>query len=408
MTSNEPGGKMSRKNKKQQQQQDESEVPELTKEETQIARYLRLNCPNKQGNLVGMKVDFFIGNKLVDCLMESKWGPGTLNPQTSKRNDTQPLLVSRQACIAFMQRLMNKQLFFRAIKIYKEQGTTTTTQDSKSKSDSNSESTPNNLRKRKEKKEQNTIMTETPVASSSSNTDEQQKQQQKKKFKLETHEEQKFLDSNEPYVWVYDPTSMKTYIIGGLLILGAIGICLFPLWPSSVREGVYYLSLAGASFLGAILGLVVIKYILFAVIWIVTLGNTQFWLFPNLTEDVGFFESFVPVYKIKYGSASSKTDSNLSSKKTSDSGVKLSNQDETSTNTNETEAATNQLETINDNLDLNPICKEISKSTIEVCKGTTPKPSPSVSNRLKKKDSIINDEDGFELLDDDDLIKEDK
>jgi translocation protein SEC62 len=402
MTSNEPGGKMSRKNKKQQQQQDESEVPELTKEETQIARYLRLNCPNKQGNLVGMKVDFFIGNKLVDCLMESKWGPGTLNPQTSKRNDTQPLLVSRVACIAFMQRLMNKQLFFRAIKIYKEQATT---QDSKSKSDSNSESTPNNLRKRKEKKEQTTTMTETPVASSSSNTDEQQKQQ-KKKFKLETHEEQKFLDSNEPYVWVYDPTSMKTYIIGGLLILGAIGICLFPLWPSSVREGVYYLSLAGASFLGAILGLVVIKYILFAFIWIATLGNTQFWLFPNLTEDVGFFESFVPVYKIKCGSASSKTDSNISSNKTSDSGVKLSNQDETSTN--ETEAATNQLETINDNLDLNPICKEISKSTIEVCKGTTPKPSPSVSNRLKKKDSIINDEDGFELLDDDDLIKEDK
>lgn len=403
---NDSGGKLSKKNKKQQQQNEESEVPELTKEETAIARYLRLSCPNKQGNLVGMKVDFFLGNKLVDCLMESKWGPGTLNPQTSKKNDAQPMLASRQACISFMQRLMNKQLFYRAVKIYKE------TNEKSSKDGQASDSTPNLRKRNKEKKENQPSATPVPDTATPSSSEQQQQQQQKKKFKLEMHEEQKFLDTNDPFVWVYDPTSTKTYIIGSLLILGAIGICLFPLWPSQVREGVYYLSLAGASFLGLILSLAVLKYILFALIWLVTLGKIQFWLFPNLTEDVGFFESFVPAYNCKVASAATSSSSSSSSSSPSasaqpvstinstDSKI-ISNTDENSqtllAESNQEEAKsceTNPDECIGNE----PILKEISKSTLEICKGITPKGSPSVGNKLKKKDSITNDEDGFELL----------
>ena len=398
---NDSGGKLNKKNKKQQQNE-ESEVPELTKEEAAIARYLRLSCPNKQGNLVGMKVDFFLGNKLVDCLMESKWGPGTLIPQTSKKNDAQPILASRQACISFMQRLMNKQLFYRAVKIYKE------TSEKSSKDGQVSESTPN-LRKRKEKKENQPSVTPVPGAATPTSSDQQQQQQQKKKFKLEMHEEQKFLDINDPYVWVYDPTSTKTYIIGSLLILGAIGICMFPLWPSQVREGVYYLSLAGASFLGVILGLAVLKYILYALIWLVTFGKIQFWLFPNLTEDVGFFESFVPVYNLKVDSAPSASAQPVSTNNLTDS-EKKSNTDEkiplnVESNQEETKSCESNLDECNVN---EPILKEISKSTLEICKGITPKGSPSVTNKLKKKESITNDEDGFELLDDDDLDKEEK
>lgn len=391
MTSNE-SSKVSRKNKKAHQQNDESEVPELTKEEATIARFLRLNCPNKQGNLVGMKVDFFIANKLVDCLMESKWGPGTLNPQTSKKSETQPLLASRQACIAFMQRLMNKQLFYHAMKIYKEQQV-----EPKSSKDSNTETTPNVRKRNKEKKEnQQSQSTSTPQPSTSLT----EQQQQKKKFKLQMHDEQKFFDANEPYVWVYDPTSTKTYIIGSLLILGAIGICLFPLWPSQVREGVYYLSLAGASFLGAILGLAAFKYVLFAAIYIVTMGKIQFWLFPNLTEDVGFFESFVPVYTCKCGT---DTQPKLEDSKKVDT-------DDVKEDTPEPNSNDSTKETIETTTTLNPMTRDISKSTIEICKTTeTPKGSPCVSlTKMKKKDSIVNDEDGFELLDDDDLIKEEK
>lgn len=120
------------------------------------------------------------------------------------------------------------------------------------------------------------------------------------------HDDQKFVDANEPFVWNYDPISTKNYIIGALLIIGAIAICCFPLWPLFIREGVYYLSLAGCGFLGGIIGLAVIKYILYAVIYILTVGKVELWIFPNLTEDVGFFESFLPVYTLKTNSPSSE------------------------------------------------------------------------------------------------------
>lgn len=124
------------------------------------------------------------------------------------------------------------------------------------------------------------------------------------------HEDQRFIDDNEPYVWYYDPTSTTSSIIGGLLILGSIGICCFPLWPSIVREGVYYLSLSGCGFLGSIIGLAVIKYIIFAILYVITLGAVELWIFPNLTEDVGFVESFLPIYSLKMsGKESNKIES---------------------------------------------------------------------------------------------------
>ena len=44
-----------------------------------------------------------------------------------------------------------------------------------------------------------------------------------------------------------------------LSVLGAIAVCLFPLWPPEVRLGIYYLSLAAAGFVGFILSLCVGK-----------------------------------------------------------------------------------------------------------------------------------------------------
>lgn len=283
MTTNE-SSKMSRKSRKQQQMSDENEVPELTKEEKQIAQYLRLNCPTKQGNLSGVKVDFFISSKLVDCLMESKWGPGTLEPkQPVPENAKQPLLETRQSCIKYIQRLMLKQLFFRVVKVYKESPS-----DNKSSTD-----TPVNLRKRKQANKDDQSQSAQSSPTNDQSPEKKAESQPKRKFKLEMHEEQKFIDGNEPYFWVFETTSAKTYVIGALLILGAIAVCCFPLWPSSVREGVYYVSLAGCAFLGGIIALALFKYVLYAVVWVVTMGSVHFWLFPNLTEDVGDRKSVV-------------------------------------------------------------------------------------------------------------------
>lgn len=118
----------------------ETEVPKLTKEENQVARYLRLKCPNRQANLNGIKVDYFIGSKLIDCLMESKFGPGTIDPpkDTPSEEKRQPLLIDRHSCFKYMQKLMQKQLFTRAVKLYKDQLTDV-------------DGTPTSLRKRKTK-----------------------------------------------------------------------------------------------------------------------------------------------------------------------------------------------------------------------------------------------------------------
>ena len=39
-----------------------------------------------------------------------------------------------------------------------------------------------------------------------------------------------------------------------------------------------------------------VRYVFFAIVWVCTWGKHHFWLLPNLTEECGFFESFVPLY----------------------------------------------------------------------------------------------------------------
>lgn len=377
---------------KKNQKNDEDDVPKLTKEETAIAKFLRLNCPNRQGNLVGMKVNFFIGNKLVDCLMESKWGPGTKEPtsSTSKAKETKKdsiSFASRQACVNFMQRLMNKQLFYRAVKIYKEETTVTTTSKLEIQDSSNEphKSTPD-LRKRNKE-------SSTPGGANNTPATATTQKESKKKFKLEMHEEHKFLDANEPFVWIYDPTSTLTYIIGLLLIFGSIGICLFPLWPSQVREGVYYLSLAGATFLGAILAIALLKYVIFGLIWACTFGKVQFWLFPNLTEDVGFLESFAPLYVFGSGKVVKKS---ITAAKQPDESVKDVVDTIAEDYTQISNKSTPVVIASNKNRSTS---EELSKSTLMINSMVSDSPLYLKSKRNSK------DDDEFELLDNEDLTK---
>lgn len=43
-----------------------------------------------------------------------------------------------------------------------------------------------------------------------------------------------------------------------------------------------------------------VRYVFFAIVWVCTWGKHHFWLLPNLTEECGFFESFVPLYTHEY------------------------------------------------------------------------------------------------------------
>merc|ERR1740122_541011 len=131
----------------------------------------------------------------------------------------------------------------------------------------------------------------------------------KRKIRLDMHLEQMFLDSKDAYVWIYDPTPWYYWVGGGAIVLITIAVCLFPLWPPWMRLGVHYLSIAAAGFLVFIIALGVVKYIIFALLFALSAGKLRFWIFPNLTEDVGFFESFWPVYVYTYDKPKKAKDS---------------------------------------------------------------------------------------------------
>lgn len=64
---------------------------------------------------------------------------------------------------------------------------------------------------------------------------EKDKEKKKRKIRLDMHGDQVFVDGPEAYVWIYDPIPMHYWLFGALLVVGAIVVCLFPLWPPSIR-----------------------------------------------------------------------------------------------------------------------------------------------------------------------------
>lgn len=85
------------------------------------------------------------------------------------------------------------------------------------------------------------------------------------------------------------------------------------------RKGVYYLSIAGAGFLCLIIALAIIRFVFFCLLWCLTMGRHHFWLLPNLTEDVGFFASFWPLYHYEYKGVEIKEPKTKKKKKDKDS-----------------------------------------------------------------------------------------
>jgi len=96
------------------------------------------------------------------------------------------------------------------------------------------------------------------------------------------------------YIWLYDGPRWKNKVYAGLALVLVMAIVLFPLWPLVMRQGVWYLSVAAMGLLGLFFAMAIFRLILFCItLFAVPPG---LWLFPNLFEDVGFFDSFKPVW----------------------------------------------------------------------------------------------------------------
>ncbi|XP_045609956.1 translocation protein SEC62 isoform X2 [Procambarus clarkii] len=286
-----------------------------TKQEYAVATYLKKNCPTKKTKFLNHQVNYFYANKAVDTLLDSPWATGK-----------DILFTDRQSVVDYCNKLLKQKFFHRAKKIPITDKDLKPKDLKKKKEKEREEKKKKEIEKKKEKEEKKgkddekkeneeeaAAEEESKQDGSSADKDEkdvkekdeekEKKKKKKSKIKLDMHLEQVFVDGGDAYVWMYDPIPFWYYIAGSLCLFGAIAVCLFPLWPPSVRKGVYYLSVAAAGFLGVILGLAVLRFIVFVIIWVLTMGIHHLWLLPNLTEDVGFFASFWPLYHYEYRGA---------------------------------------------------------------------------------------------------------
>jgi translocation protein SEC62 len=109
--------------------------------------------------------------------------------------------------------------------------------------------------------------------------------------KIEQHQ-----DANDDnyYIWLYEGSQwkQKLYAVGALLLV--IAVVLFPLWPLFLRQGVWYLSMGMLGLVGLFFAMAIVRLILFIIT--IFAAPPGLWLYPNLFEDVGFFDSFRPVW----------------------------------------------------------------------------------------------------------------
>lgn len=100
---------------------------------------------------------------------------------------------------------------------------------------------------------------------------------------------------DEGYYVLFYQGSQVTSLLASFSLIGiVIAGVMFPLWPNFMREGAWYVSVAVLAFLGLLFIIAIIRLI----VYILTLFflSPGIWIFPNLFEDVGFVDSFIPFW----------------------------------------------------------------------------------------------------------------
>lgn len=291
--------KRSKKRKDEYTGPGEQEIEKATKDELKVAKWLKSNVPTKKTKFLNHNVEYFSAVRAIDALLASKFAQGD-----------NCLFPHRQAVIDFMDDMLHHKLFHRARKVPVSE------QELRGKSKKSAgDKEKDQAKVAKDEKTTDGGESSHAEGGGGKGAADKDKEKRKRKIRLEMHPEQLFVDGHEAYVWLYDPIPMHYWIFGALLVVGAIVICLFPLWPPLLRKGVYYLSIAAAGFLVFILGLAVLRFVIFCLVWILTGGKHHFWLLPNLTEDVGFFASFWPLYDHEYKDGTTDKDKGKKKKK---------------------------------------------------------------------------------------------
>lgn len=100
---------------------------------------------------------------------------------------------------------------------------------------------------------------------------------------------QQTFDAAQQYAWFYDGSPLWSMLGSAAMVLVMLAGVMFPLWPNTLRVGVWYLSVGALGLIGAFIVLAIIRLIF----WCFTkiFMSKAIWMFPNLFEDVGFVSS---------------------------------------------------------------------------------------------------------------------
>ena len=85
-----------------------------------------------------------------------------------------------------------------------------------------------------------------------------------------------------------------TILVISLVLAGV----LFPIWPYSVKYGIWLVSLV---LLVILVGIIIVRLVVYLLI---SIFNYHVWIFPNLFYSTGILDSFIPVIQITKGDSS--------------------------------------------------------------------------------------------------------
>ena len=116
------------------------------------------------------------------------------------------------------------------------------------------------------------------------------------------------------FAWFYEGSQWTTYVGGVAMVAVMLAGVMFPLWPSTLRLGVWYLSILVLALFGVFFGIAIVRLIFYIITVVVT--PPGIWIFPQLFADVGFVsinfsnpygpsklirfdqvDSFIPIYE---------------------------------------------------------------------------------------------------------------
>jgi len=111
---------------------------------------------------------------------------------------------------------------------------------------------------------------------------------------LQIIQEQMFA-SEEYYAWFFEGSQWTTFAGGILMVAIMLAGVMFPLWPPIMRLGVWYLSIGMLGLIGLFFAIAIVRLIFYVITIVV--ASPGIWIFPKLFADVGFVESFIPLWE---------------------------------------------------------------------------------------------------------------